>query len=74
MLSRSYLIGSCTVTSFVPSGNVASTWMSWIIWDAGYTAPVNHLRAGLHQVRDRAAVARALDDEVGNDRESLRDG
>ena len=24
-------IGSCTVTSFVPSGNVASTWMSWII-------------------------------------------
>src|SRR5439155_23504794 len=26
-----YLIGSCTVTSFVPSGNVASTWMSWII-------------------------------------------
>src|SRR5262245_65864588 len=26
-----YRIGSCTVTSFVPSGNVASTWMSWII-------------------------------------------
>src|SRR5262249_13993314 len=24
-------IGSCTVTSLVPSGNVASTWMSWII-------------------------------------------
>jgi hypothetical protein len=24
-------IGSCTVTSFVPSGNVASTWTSWII-------------------------------------------
>src|SRR5262245_49929338 len=23
-------IGSCTVTSLVPSGNVASTWMSWI--------------------------------------------
>src|SRR6266446_1262387 len=26
-----HLIGSCTVTSLVPSGNVASTWMSWII-------------------------------------------
>src|SRR5207237_6766463 len=29
--SYSYLIGSCTVTSLVPSGKVASTWMSWII-------------------------------------------
>src|SRR4030095_12617262 len=29
--SRFHLIGSCTVTSLVPSGNVASTWMSWII-------------------------------------------
>src|SRR6185503_8969380 len=28
---RSHLIGSCTVTSFVPSGNVASTCTSWII-------------------------------------------
>ena len=26
-----YRIGSCTVTSFVPSGNVASTCTSWII-------------------------------------------
>src|SRR5262249_56817085 len=25
-------IGSCTVTSFVPSGDVASTWMSWVIF------------------------------------------
>src|SRR6516164_6132536 len=25
-----HLIGSCTVTSFVPSGNEASTWISWI--------------------------------------------
>src|SRR6516225_11376360 len=24
-------IGSCTVTSLVPSGNVPSTWISWII-------------------------------------------
>ena len=24
-------IGSCTVTSLVPSGKVASTWISWII-------------------------------------------
>src|SRR5262249_53474100 len=24
-------VGSCTVPSFVPSGNVASPWMSWII-------------------------------------------
>src|SRR4030081_3214212 len=30
-LGHSYRIGSCTVTSLVPSGNVASTWMSWII-------------------------------------------
>jgi hypothetical protein len=26
-----------------------------------------HLRAGLHQIGDGAAVARALDDEIGND-------
>src|SRR5262249_56130985 len=26
-----HLIGSCTVTSLVPSGKVASTWMSWVI-------------------------------------------
>ena len=28
---ESHLIGSCTVTSLVPSGNVASTCTSWII-------------------------------------------
>src|SRR4051794_317764 len=30
-MTAAHLIGSCTVTSLVPSGNVASTWMSWII-------------------------------------------
>ena len=30
-LSRPHWIGSWTVTSFVPSGKVASTWTSWII-------------------------------------------
>src|SRR5262245_28021207 len=31
MTTERHRIGSCTVTSLVPSGNVASTWMSWII-------------------------------------------
>src|SRR5262249_13248041 len=30
-VASSHRIGSCTVTSFVPSGNVASTWISGII-------------------------------------------
>ncbi len=63
-------IGSCTVTSFVPSGNVASTCTSWIIsaTPSMTCARVMHLAARLHQVGDAAAVARALDDEVGDQR------
>jgi len=29
--AQAYRMGSWTVTSFVPSGKVASTWTSWII-------------------------------------------
>src|SRR5258705_7326963 len=32
----------------------------------------DNLRAGLHQIGHRAAVARALDDEIGNDGDGLR--
>ena len=69
-------IGSCTVTSLVPSGNVASTWMSWIIsaMPSMHLRAGDDLRAGLHQLGDGAAVARALDDEIGDDARWLRDG
>ena len=72
-MRAAHRIGSCTVTSLVPSGKVASTWTSWIIsampsitWSRG-----EDVRAGLHQLGDGAAVARALDDEVGDQRDRL---
>ena len=57
-------IGLCTVTSFVPSGNVASTWISGII--SGTPSITSRARqqrrAVAHQLGDRAAVARAFHD------------
>ena len=48
MNGRDHRIGWWTVTSFVPSGNVASTCTSWIISGT----PVHHL-ASLEDVRAR---------------------
>ena len=64
-------IGSCTVTSLVPSGNVASTWMSWIIsaMPSITCARVSTWAPSLHQLGDAAAVARAFQDEIGDQRD-----
>ena len=57
-------IGWCTVTSFVPSGNVASTWISGIISGTPSItcARVEQRRAVAHQLGDGPAVARAFHD------------
>ena len=65
---HSQRIGWWTVTSLVPSGNVASTCTSWII----SANALHHLGAGddmgrlLHQVGNRTTVAGTLDDIVGD--------
>ena len=67
-------IGSCTVTSLVPSGNVASTWMSWIIsaMPSITCARVMTCAPRFHQLGDGAAVARAFEDEIGDQRDRFR--
>ena len=61
------------MTSFVPSGNVASTWISGIIsgtpsitWSRD-----EQRRAVAHQLGDGAAVARAFDDRRATVRDRL---
>ena len=65
--------GWCTVTSFVPSGNVASTWMSGIISGTPSitSSRVEQRRAVVHQVGDAAAVARAFHDRGRDERDGL---
>ena len=73
IMASPHRIGLWTVTSLVPSGKVASTWTSWIIsaMPSMTWSRETHAGAGLHQVGDGAAVAGALDDEVGDQRDRL---
>ena len=68
------VIGWCTVTSLVPSGNVASTWTSAIISGDAFhdLAALQQGRAVTHQLRHRAPVARALEDRGRNIGHRLR--
>ena len=62
------------VTSFVPSGNVASTWTSSIISGTPSitSARVRMVTPAGHEVGDGAAVAGALEDLGGDERDGLR--
>ena len=66
-------MGSCTVTSLVPSGNVALD--LHVVDHRGdpvhHLVGFDHVGAGLHQLGDGAPVARALDDGIGDEGDRL---
>jgi len=69
---NSHLIGSCTVTSLVPSeGRLDLDVVDHFGDPIHALCTGDDLGAGLHQFGHGAAVARALDDEVRNDGNGL---
>ena len=62
------------MTSFVPSGNVPSTWTSCdhLRHALHHVGAGQDLRAERHQLRDRPAVADALEDFRGDERDGFR--